>query len=490
MKKLVFGLAMLALLLCTTPSNAQSTTLKNALSTNFSLTDYYTNQLPDNSDRTFASTDLWEPGWGIAYGRNINKFINLNIPLHVRKSKIPQADNLGFTTREILLLGLDATAHIGNWEPKGWFKPYLLAGAGMTYASDLDQFDLSIPVGGGFNFRLGKPKHYNAYLNIQSQYRIVIDEYRRNFVHSVGIILPLGTGVTPPPAPKDTDGDGLTDDLDRCPNEAGLATLGGCPDKDSDGVADREDECPDVAGVAALKGCPDGDSDGITDAKDECPTTAGIAAFNGCPDTDRDGLKDAEDNCPTEAGPASNNGCPILDKDNDGLLDTEDNCPNEAGPKENKGCPYPDRDNDGILDKDDTCPDKAGPASNKGCPELKEEDKETLSFAAQNIYFANGKATIKNASFETMDKVADILQRYPNYNCSIGGHTDSVGNAAPNQKLSERRAKACYDYLVSKGISASRLSYTGYGETQPIADNKYKDGREQNRRVEFNVYLK
>jgi len=89
-----------------------------------------------------------------------------------------------------------------------------------------------------------------------------------------------------------------------------------------------------------------------------------------------------------------------------------------------------------------------------------------------------------------MDQVADILSRYPNYNCSIGGHTDSVGNSASNQKLSEKRAKACYNYLVGKGISGSRLSYTGYGETQPIAENKFKDGREKNRRLEFNVYLK
>ena len=469
---------------------AQSTTMKDAISTSFSLTDYYTNHLPDDSDRTFASTDLWEPGWGIAYGRNINKFINLNVPFHVRKSKMPQIDDLGFTNTESLLLGLDVTAHIGDWKGNGWFKPYLLAGIGLTHVAELGQQDLSFPVGGGFNFRLGKPKHYNAYLNVQSQYRIVIDEYRRNFVHSIGIVFPLGTGVIPPPPPKDTDGDGITDDTDKCPTVAGLVTLGGCPDKDNDGVADGDDECPDVAGLIDMKGCPDGDGDGITDAKDECPTVAGIAAFNGCPDTDSDGIADASDKCPTEAGPASNDGCPILDKDGDGLIDAEDNCPDEVGPKENKGCPYPDRDGDGLFDKDDKCPDEAGPSSNNGCPELKKEDKETLSFAAQNIYFDTGKSVIKSSSFEIMDKVADILNRYPSYNCSIGGHTDSLGNAASNQKLSEKRAKACYDYLVSKGVSGTRLSYAGYGEAQPIADNKYKDGRDQNRRVEFNVYLK
>jgi len=377
MRRIIFALALFMVLTLTNELYAQSTTMKDAISTSFSLTDYYTNHLPDDSDRTFASTDLWEPGWGIAYGRNINKFINLNVPFHVRKSKMPQIDDLGFTNTESLLLGLDVTAHIGDWKGNGWFKPYLLAGIGLTHVAELGQQDLSFPVGGGFNFRLGKPKHYNAYLNVQSQYRIVIDEYRRNFVHSIGIVFPLGTGVIPPPPPKDTDGDGITD-----------------------------------------------------------------------------------------------------------------NCPDEVGPKENKGCPYPDRDGDGLFDKDDKCPDEAGPSSNNGCPELKKEDKETLSFAAQNIYFDTGKSVIKSSSFEIMDKVADILNRYPSYNCSIGGHTDSLGNAASNQKLSEKRAKACYDYLVSKGVSGTRLSYAGYGEAQPIADNKYKDGRDQNRRVEFNVYLK
>lgn len=490
MKFSISTLVLLVVLGFSSGLTAQSTTVKEAISSSFLLTDYYTNHLPDGSDRTFASTELWEPGWSIAYGRNLHKYINLNIPFHVRKSKMPQEDDLGFTNTESLLLGLDLTAHISNWESKGWFKPYLLLGVGATYVEGLTQTDVAFPVGGGFNFRIGKPKHWNAYLNIQSQYRFVIDDYRNNFIHGVGLVFPLATGVVPPPPPVDSDGDGVTDNMDKCPNAAGLATLAGCPDKDSDGIADGDDDCPDVAGIADLKGCPDGDSDGITDANDECPTEAGLAAFNGCPDTDNDGLKDSDDDCPTEAGPANNKGCPILDADGDGLIDADDKCPNLSGPKENNGCPYPDTDSDGVLDKDDKCPNKAGPASNKGCPELKVEDKETLSFAAQNIYFDTGKSRIKSSSFEIMDKVADILVRYPDYNCSIGGHTDSVGNSKLNQMLSEKRAKACYDYLVSKGISGSRLSYTGYGESQPIADNKFTAGRDQNRRVEFNVFLR
>jgi hypothetical protein len=81
----------------------------------------------------------------------------------------------------------------------------------------------------------------------------------------------------------DTDGDGVVDKEDICPNEAGLAALSGCPDADSDGVADQDDACPDVAGVAALAGCPDADVDGVADQDDVCPNEFGLAEFNGCP---------------------------------------------------------------------------------------------------------------------------------------------------------------------------------------------------------------
>ncbi|MEM9897700.1 MAG: OmpA family protein, partial [Bacteroidota bacterium] len=70
------------------------------------------------------------------------------------------------------------------------------------------------------------------------------------------------------------------------------------------------------------------------------------------------------------------------------------------------------------------------------------------------------------------------------------GHTDNVGTEYRNQKLSVRRAKACFDYLTSKGISPSRMNYGGFGQTKPVANNDTEDGRSQNRRVEFDLYLK
>lgn len=87
-----------------------------------------------------------------------------------------------------------------------------------------------------------------------------------------------------------------------------------------------------------------------------------------------------------------------------------------------------------------------------------------------------------------MGKVADFLKEYPEATAVIEGHTDNIGTAKYNQGLSERRAKAVMKNLVDEfGIAAKRLSYKGYGETKPIADNATKEGRQRNRRVVANI---
>ena len=104
---------------------------------------------------------------------------------------------------------------------------------------------------------------------------------------------------------------------DKCPNVAGLATNDGCPlerkDTDGDGIMDDVDKCPDAAGLSKFFGCPDTDNDGIEDSQDKCPTAAGLTAFMGCPDTDKDGIEDPKDKCPNTYGPVSNQGCPVIE---------------------------------------------------------------------------------------------------------------------------------------------------------------------------------
>jgi len=319
----------------------------------------------------------------------------------------------------------------------------------------------------------------------------LIDDDRNNLRLNFGFKYFLGGIDDPPPPPsvdRDRDKDGVLNVIDNCPDVPGLKALDGCPDTDGDGIADGDDGCPSVAGLAKFNGCPDSDNDGLADANDKCPNEAGPESNAGCPygDTDGDGVNDDIDLCKNTPGLAKFNGCP--DSDGDGIADNEDDCPRQKGIAAMRGCP--DSDKDGVANKDDKCPNVAGPRSNDGCPVKKEVEvvQEAISFAAKNIQFETNSNKIKSASLVDLDNVASILAQYPDYNVSISGHTDSAGNAAYNKALSERRAKACLDYLVGKGVSASRMSSAGYGEEKPIADNATSQGRQMNRRVEFNIF--
>lgn len=285
----------------------------------------------------------------------------------------------------------------------------------------------------------------------------------------------------------DRDGDKVIDKNDDCPDNAGLAEFRGCPDKDGDKIIDKNDECPDEAGLEAFKGCPDRDGDGLKDADDLCPEVAGPIVNQGCPDTDNDGIFDYLDGCPTQAGPQENNGCPWPDTDADGLLDKDDACPTIAGPVKNNGCPYIDTDGDTVLDKDDECPTVPGDPANKGCPVIVEEDKEILQAAFDNLEFQTAKAIILPESFESLDALADLMIRKPNWRLIIAGHTDSQGDDQTNLILSKKRAEAVRDYLVQRGIDPTRLIVQYYGETKPIDTNDTPEGRQKNRRVEMEV---
>ncbi len=101
----------------------------------------------------------------------------------------------------------------------------------------------------------------------------------------------------------------------------------------------------------------------------------------------------------------------------------------------------------------------------------------------KNIFFETAKATLVETSLAELDRLAEALQRHPNLRLEVGGHTDAIGKEEDNLTLSEQRAKAVYDYLVERGISADRLTYRGYGESRPVATNDTPEGRAANRRT-------
>ncbi|NPA52553.1 MAG: OmpA family protein [Aquificae bacterium] len=300
---------------------------------------------------------------------------------------------------------------------------------------------------------------------------------------------PVGTSVNNEGCPLDSDKDGVPDYQDRCPDtpEGVKVDRYGCPeDKDLDGIPDYKDKCPNTpTGVKVDEnGCPvlvDSDKDGVPDDKDKCPNTpAGVLVNNeGCPlDSDKDGVPDGKDKCPnTPAGVVVDSvGCP-LDSDKDGVPDYKDKCPNTpAGAVvDNEGCPL-DSDKDGVPDYKDECPNtpEGAQVDEKGC----------LVQVRLEIYFDLDSAEVKPEYYSEIEKLAIYLKANPDVKIEIQGHTDSLGPAEYNLKLSQARAEAVKRILVEEfGIDPDRIIAKGYGESQPIASNETEEGRAKNRRV-------
>ncbi|HKR03555.1 MAG TPA: OmpA family protein [Bacteroidia bacterium] len=373
-----------------------------------------------------------------------------------------------------------------------FLRPYIFVGGGaMMFAKnptvDKGRFDYAAPsFGAGINIRMGSTVSLNiqeTVLYSTGDLRDGAPEANENdafLFHSIGLTFNAGKK-------KDADGDEVADRKDKCPDTPKGVKVdeNGCPvDKDKDGVADYVDDCPDVAGIELLKGCPDKDADGIADKDDDCPDVKGLASLKGCPDADSDGIADKDDKCPdTKAGyKVDATGCP-MDNDKDGVLNEDDTCPDMAGISALKGCP--DTDGDGVADNEDRCPDVKGTIANKGCPEIAKEDVKKITQIASKIFFEFNKATLKKSSLAQLDALVEILQKYDAANLTIEGHTDNVGDDSYNMELSQKRTESVKEYLMTKGILESRLTAKGFGESQPIADNKTKTGRAQNRRVEL-----
>ena len=457
-------------------------------------------------------------GIELIYLRDISKRSNVAFPFRIGAIKVPEDIN----NRNVV--GIDGLFQYKLVPATKKLIPYLSTGVGIL-AEESAKANFQVPFGGGLSLRIGD----QSFINGHGEYRYSSNENRMN--------MQLGFGYIYRFVKIDTDKDGVADHMDKCPDVAGLSTLNGCPDQDGDNITDAEDLCPLVPGRRATNGCPDqdkdgvpdgddacpdepgdakngcpdSDGDGVSDADDKCPETIGIIALNGCPDSDGDGVSDIEDECPDERGIIANGGCPSVDFDNDGVEDDMDLCPEQPGDKATQGCPdrdkdgvadkddrcpdkpgpfsgCPDTDGDGVIDADDGCPDQAGPSNNNGCPNLNEAEKEVLEFAKRAVQFQTGKAVLLAESYTILDQIVQIMNRYPGYKLKISGHTDDIGNEVNNQFLSERRAKACFDRLVASGITESRISFFGFGETQPVASNDTVEGRRLNRRVEFELY--
>jgi OmpA-OmpF porin, OOP family len=415
-----------------------------ALGVHFSLTDFKTaSKIRSTSlnsvvlNKQFTSPRLMNPGLAISYTKGFTNHIDVQARLNSTFLNVP------ITGRSIIgdnFFGeFDVTGNFKMFSDKYWVSPFLTAGIGAANYKG-SYYSAYMPLGAGIQVNFWD----EAFLLINTQYRVPItgnNDY--HFYHSVGIAGNIGAPrialvpvvVTPPVLDKDTDGDG---------------------------IMDNNDKCPTVKGTGKYQGCP-------------------------IPDTDGDGINDETDKCISEKGVVRYEGCPVPDKDGDGINDEDDKCPEVKGVARYQGCPIPDQDGDGVNDEDDKCIDVAGIESNQGCPEIKDDIIKKVEFAAKNIFFETGKSTLKAVSFKNLNEIAKILAENASLQLDVEGHTDNTGNTEKNQILSDSRAKAVVAYLIKKGVAEERMTSVGFGQDQPVADNATAAGRAKNRRVELKL---
>jgi outer membrane protein OmpA-like peptidoglycan-associated protein len=365
----------------------------------------------------------------------------------------------------------------------------LPVGLGVAYALAPQRFDLvgevfgAVPLGAHQSYQpleaLAGVKLYlarNSFLTLGAGRGLLTDRGGNPDLRAfIGIVFEPSVG--------DRDGDGIKDDLDRCPDARedfdGWQDEDGCPDPDNDrdGVPDELDRCPDIPGVAAHDGCPEGlpgdrDGDGIRDELDRCPDEP----------EDKDGFEDED-------------GCPDPDNDRDGILDVDDLCPDapedKDGFEDHDGCPDPDNDHDRIPDKDDRCPDAPetynGYQDADGCPDHSVVARVEGGITTLHpINFEYDRAVIAPDSYYILDAVVATMNGYPDIELiEVQGHTDERGDDDYNLDLSRRRAAAVVAYLIAHGVDPERLTSRGYGETQPIDPRHNEAAWALNRRVSF-----
>ena len=311
--------------------------------------------------------------------------------------------------------------------PASKLVPFVSAGVGgqrVLYPAGVsDKTRAAFSYGAGLKYFLTE----RVALRADVRHVLVFDSIYNNLEYTLGLGFVFGAPKPVPiPVPakevRDSDGDGVPDDLDKCPDtpKGVIVDKDGCPlDSDNDGVPDYLDKCPDTP-------------KGVIVDKDGCP----------------------------------------LDSDNDGVPDYLDKCPDT--PK-------------GVQVDENGCPPPAPVTAQKAAAAMTETEAQMLEKGrvTLNVEFDTGKTLVKPRYNKEIEKVAEVMKKYPELKVVIEGHTDNIGGAKYNQNLSQRRAEAIKNVMVKKyKIEASRLTAKGFGFSKPIADNKTKEGKQKNRRVE------
>lgn len=361
-------------------------------------------------DRTLVRELESAPAFALKVGLWLLDPIDVELSLGI----VPMSTNTGASA-----LSMPIHADVILHAVQGDVVPYVAVGGGMyaliggDVGSDVDALFTG---GAGARFYVAR-----GLLAIRVDARVYLSDaieggIAPNFVFGAGVDIypgdPVDGPLPPEPGEGDTDGDGVIDDDDKCPQVPGVPNLEGCPDGDGDGVGDEEDECPETPGVEQFFGCPDSDGDGIPDTADACPTKPGLDIHAGCPDGDDDGVPDGKDLCPTLKG-------------------------------------VPDR---------------------KGCPEVPAEARELFDGVIEGVSFKRGSADLSARSFPVLARVADVLRNHQYLRIEIASHSGPKGNPEKLYALTTERAQAIFDHLVRLGVDRRQLRAIGHGPDKPSPD--------------------
>lgn len=338
--------------------------------------------------------------------------------------------------------------------PEGMIRPYIGAGAGWSWGkfSDVGPTLNDSANALGWQALAGINLEITPYLSTDFGYRYFSSKYGVNDTDATvtNHILTLGFNYH-------FGGKKPVEQAQARVEPAAAATVVQEKDSDGDGIVDRLDRCPDSPRGCPVdeNGCPlDSDKDGVIDCRDKCPNTLPgcVVDKDGCPvDSDQDGVCDGRDKCadsPRDC-PVDENGCP-LDSDKDGVIDCRDKCPDtpEIAKVDEKGCPY-------------------------------------MAVIRLTVQFDYKKAIVKPEFYDNIKKLGDFMKNHPKLTATIEGHTDNIASAKYNLELSRRRAEAVRNILIQReNIDPKRLSIVGYGFSKPIASNDTDEGRALNRRVQ------
>jgi len=375
--------------------------------------------------------------------------------------------------------------------PESNIQPYLLGGLSIDMAKyenlepaggEASSMDLSGKVGAGINFWIGESFTFD----ISGRFSYLLTNLSNDFEDQTDLPVSLDSVSM--------------DDIATRPYKAILEPsigltyfIGGAKDTDKDGIKDKFDQCMDtpLGAIVDEFGCAlDSDGDGVFDGLDLCPETpkGAFVDISGCPlDSDMDNVPDGIDVCPdTPLGITVDvYGCP-LDEDKDGIPDFKDQqLDTPAGALVDSLGVALDTDSDGVPDGLDKCPDtgEGVQVDEFGCPTAQPITEKLIL----NIKYPPGSVEPDEEAKVVLDDIAMRLKIFSGVKIEINGYTDAMGSSRSNLKLSQKRAEAIMEYLISKEINADRMTARGYGEDEKffIDTNETPEGRQKNRRVEI-----